>query len=325
MIGRLAAGLIALGLVVTAPARAAEQSIQAALAELQHDDARLQSIGWRLAVGSARFCPDARPAIGLLLQDMQNYTQPGQVRAAAGIRGDIAVQAVAEGSPAALAGLLPNEEILAIDGQKVSTIPDPKPRDHRRLYALLDRIDEGLKRSGMILLQVRATDGAVRELLIEGVPACPGRFVLLTGNAKAEASQGNVFIGERFADNGRPGDALGDEEYAAMVAHELAHLLLRHGAWLDKAGRDPQMIRQTEREADRLAIWLLVNAGFDPEAGPRLMGSWGRRSNSGLRLRSTHDGWRARLELMSQEVRRVRTILKERGAADWSRDFIRAT
>ncbi len=322
------AGLPAPTLSAPAPAlapasRNTVDAYVAALARLQLADARLQSVGWRLTTGNARFCPDARPEVGLLLQDMMNYNAPGALRAAAGIQGDIAVQAVAEGSPAALAGLAANDEIVAIGGQDLARLPPPEPGDHRRLIALQGLIDAELARTGRIELRLRGKDGATRDVPLVGLPACPSRFELLIGKSSAQADGSRVVIGDHLDKTRRPADALGEEEYAALVAHELAHNLLRHREWLDQAGRSWGRVKRTEREADRLAIWLLANAGFDPEAGPRLMASWGRRTDPGFLSLPTHDGWKERLELMQREVARIHAALQERGLADWSRDFIR--
>ncbi len=331
MIGRQAGRLIAgfaimVVMALAAPARAAEDASQAyvtALARLQLADARLQSIGWRLATGNARFCADARPEVGLLLQDMLNYSAPDATRAAAGIRGDFAVQAVAEGSPAALAGLAANDEIVAIAGQDLASLPPQKPGDHRRLFALQERIDAVLAEAGQIQLRVRGRDGVTREVQLSGRPACPSHFELLIGKTSAQADGNRVVIGDHLDKTRRPSDALGDEEYAALVAHELAHNLLHHREWLDQVGRGWARVKRTEREADRLAVWLLTNAGFDPEAGPRMMASWGRRTDPGFLSLPTHDGWSERVATMQQEIGRIHAALKERGVADWSRDFIR--
>lgn len=322
----IAGSIVTATIAVTGPARAGETSAPGyagALAQLQYADARLQSIGWRLATGNARYCQDARPEVGLLLQDIMNYGTPSAVRAAAGITTDIVVQAVAEGSPAAQAGLMANDEVLAIDGQATSALPVQDPGDHRRLFALHARIGALLAAQGRVALRVRSRGGAVRDVSLIGVPACPSRFEVLTGKNSAQADGQRVVIGYRFGQASRPADTLSQDEFAAIVAHELAHNLLHHRAWLDQVGRGWGKVRRTEREADRLAVWLLTNAGYDPEAGPRLMAGWGRRGDVGFLKIPTHDGWDERVEHMEQEVVRIRAALKERGEADWSRDFIR--
>ncbi len=62
-----------------------------------------------------------------------------------------------------------------------------------------------------------------------------------------------------------------DDELAAVAAHELAHNQLGHPQLMEnlKKGRG-KVIREHEIAADRLAVWLLANAGYDPRATIRL-------------------------------------------------------
>lgn len=156
-----------------------------------------------------------------------------------------------------------------------------------------------------------------------GIPACPGRFELRTQGAKAQADGERVLIGRRFGEAKRSSDILEENEFAAVVAHEFAHNLLGHGAWLDRVGRSWDNIRRTEREADRLSVWLLANAGYDPAGAVRLMRGWGRRNDLGFLRMPTHDGWDERASSMEGELGSMRTSMARRGAADWSRDFVR--
>src|SRR3546814_7966027 len=59
------------------------------------------------------------------------------------------------------------------------------------------------------------------------------------------ADGARVQIGREF-----PGFAYPQEELAAAIAHELAHNLLGHRAWLDGNGRNMASVRLTEREAE---------------------------------------------------------------------------
>lgn len=304
-------------------AAAPEAETSRALAALQADDAHLQSIGWRLVTGNAPFCGDSVPAVGLLLQDMRNYDSPAPVRQAAGITGDIAVQATAAGSPAELADLRPNDEVLAINEEEMAALPAVPSGDYRRLKALHDRIDGALVRDGKVGLTIRRADTPVREVTLAGQRACPGRFELKTAGRSAQADGDRVIMGRGFASTGRPSDRLEEAERAFVVAHELAHNLLGHRSDLDRTGRQLGKIRLTEREADRLGVWLLANAGYDPEAASRLMRGWGRRNDPGLFRLPTHDGWDERADLIDAEVVRVRAALAATGRADWSRYFSR--
>lgn len=294
-----------------------------ALGALQRDDARLQAIGWRLATANARFCAGARPAVGLLLQDAMNYDDPDAIRAALGFSGDIAVEAVAPASPAAQAGLVPNDEILAIDGAPMAALPAVSAGDYTRLDGLHDRIEASLARNGHVALRLRKRGGEEHEVDLAGVAACPGRFALRAGGRAAQADGTRVLIGQRFGAGDRPAEALQEGEFVAVVAHELAHNLLGHGHRPDDAGRGWDELRKAEREADRLGAWLLANAGYDPGAAPQLMRGWGRRNDNGLLRLPTHEGWEERAAAIEAEITRVRESIARRGAADWRRDFVR--
>ena len=291
---------------------------RAALAQLQREDARLQSIGWRLATGNARFCSDAAPAIGLLLQDMANYGSPAKMRRAAGIAGDVAVQATAAGSPAEAVGLAANDAILAIDGAAMAALPPAKAADWRRLTGLHDRIDASLADDGRVALEWRRVGGEARTTTIIGVPACPGRFELLDSGGKAAADGARVLIGREFA-----GVDYSEDEFAAALAHEYAHNLLRHRAWHAEHGRKRKNVRLTEREADRLMPWLLANAGYDPAAAARFFERWGPRHGGWIFRARDHDGWDERRDFVLAELPQVRALMASEGAADWKRHFRR--
>ena len=294
-----------------------------AVEALQLDDTRLQTVGWRLATANAAFCTSARPAVGLLLQDVMNYNNPGSIRTTLGIAGDLAVQAVAQDSPAARAGLRPNDAVLAIGPWSMADLPSVSAGDYTRLKTVHDRIHATLRDEGKVRLRVKRGNDEAREVELVGVPACPGRFELRTQGGKAQADGTRVLIGRRFGATKRPSDVLEESEFAAVVAHEFAHNLLGHSDWLDREGRGWGNVRRTEREADRLSVWLLANAGYDPAGAVRLMSGWGRRNDLGILRLPTHEGWDDRAASMESEIVRLRVAMERRGAADWSRDFVR--
>ncbi|MGH6786265.1 MAG: M48 family metalloprotease [Novosphingobium sp.] len=314
---RLAAAF-ALGTFLTAaaPASAAEDfaELRSALAGLQRDDARLLSIGWRLARANAAFCADPRPAVGLLPLDARTFAKPGDIRAALGLSGEFAVQAVAAGSPAAEAALSPGDELLAIDGVALEKLPDVRAGSYSRLAALQTRIEETLGGKGSLELQFKAAGGSLRHVSLKGLAACRSRFELLTGGNEASADGQRVTISRRFLDLARS-----DDEAAFFVGHELAHNILRHRAWLDKVGRSNTNIRASERAADRLALWLMANAGYDLARAPEFMQRWGKRQANLLFHSSTHDHWKARLILMQAELPKIAAAREAQpsGALDW--------
>lgn len=289
------------------------QATAAAHAHFQAHDRLLQDIGWRLAAGNAPFCA-ARRAVGLQLQDMASYGDPARVRQALGIDGDFAVQTVASGSPAARAGLVPNAEVVAIEDQLLASAKAAERLDWQRIAGIHSAIDAVLAAKGSLVLTMK--DGA--RITLAGVAACPTRFELADGGTRALADGTRVQIGREF-----PGFTYPQDELAAAIAHELAHNLLGHRAWLDSNGRNMASVRVTEREADRLMPWLLANAGYDPQAALRFMQRWGPRHSGGIFRKRTHDGWDERAELITAEIAVVRPLLEQGGSADWRQHFRR--
>ena len=313
----IARGVIAAAaLIVADPALAApaqpRPDLRAQIEMLQALDARVQSVGWRLVRDNAAYCRAVSPAIGLGLFDAAGYADPAAVRLALGLTGDIAIEAVAADSPAARAGLRPRQELRAVAGQEVATLPAVKPSDYARLAALHDRVDTALRTTG----QVSLDDGAGAEIAVIGQPACVTRFELLSAGSEAAADGQRVVIGRKLV------EALPEEELlAAALAHELAHNLLSHRARLAREGRTWGRIKLTEREADRLSVWLLANAGYETRAAVRFFERWGPKFDLGLFATPDHDGWKARARLVGAEIAKVEAARGRDGKVDWRAAF----
>lgn len=274
---------------------------------LRAHEARLLSLGWRLARANAEFCLARRASIGLMLTDIHDFKRPRDAQAALRIAGNVAIAASAAGSPAAAAGLRPGEELRAVNGAAATA--------KAQAY---DRIESALAASGAVTLAIAAAGSAPRSMTIQGEPACPARFELLMGSTVVKTDgvtvQTSVDVLAEHAS---------DDEAATMVAHELAHNALAHVARLKAGTRNYVTVRRTEREADRLAIWLMANAGFDPAAGPRFIAAWGPRHSGGMTRAPTHDAWRERVALMQEEVALVAAARATgpRGPLDWRAVF----
>lgn len=299
--------------VLASPAHAAGEGYRA----LQALDARLHEAGWRLTTGNAPFCGDTVSATGLLLHDAAAYPDPAEARAALGLTGDIAVQAVASGSPAAQAGLVADATITAIGASDPALQPITEPR-WQRLQAIRDALDAALAQGGEVALAWHRPGGDRATAHVGSMPACPSRFEVAALGSRAVADGTRVVLGDRF-----PGFAYPEDEFAAAVAHELAHNLLGHRAWLDAQGRSMRNVRLTEREADRLAPWLLANAGYDPAAMARFMARWGPRHGGGLFRKRTHEGWDERVEAIEAELPLIAAARDQAVKADWSARFRR--
>ena len=314
--GVLAAGV----LLVAVPAAAAQTptNLRAQLDRLQALDTRVQSIGWQLARSNAPYCRQVAPGIGLALLDAAGFADPAAVSAALDLPGDIAVEAVAADSPAERAGLRPRQALSAVAGQKVSELPAVSPGDYARLVGLYDRIDAALLATG----RAGFTDAAGREIAVTGELACVTRFEQTSAGSEAAADGRRVVIGRKLVEALPPDPLRGDELLAAALAHELAHNLLGHRARLKASGRSWSKVKVTEREADRLSVWLLTNAGYDPRAAVRFFERWGPKFDVGLFATPDHDGWQARVRTVTAEIVPMRAAQAAHGGvADWSRDF----
>ena len=289
------------------------KSAPSAFQERLSRDQKLQDIGWRLVTANARFCDNTLPAIGVQLHDMASYSDPGAVRDLFGLKSDFAVLTAAAGSPAKLAGLTTNLEILAIDEELLGEWPTRQDRDWQRTRRAHDLIDAKLRELGQITLLLESG----QNISISPVPACPSRFELSGDSKRAIADGSRVILGNDF-----PGFSYEEDELAAAIAHELAHNVLRHRAWLDEEGRSRKNVRLTEREADRLMPWLLANAGYDPGAAIRFMQRWGPRHGGWIFRKRTHDGWDERVEFIGAELALIAEV-REEESADWRRHFAR--
>ena len=293
---------------------------RAVIARYQDANQRLQDAGWRLARANAPFCPKVIPAIGLQVQDMASYGGPDVARAALGLTRDFAVNAVAAGSPAARSGAFARDrEIVRLERFDPNDWPAFPPMDWGRTARTQDHIDAMLAEHGGITIAFAG--GA--EARVAAVEVCASRFELFA-NADPDIADRIYADGQRvWFGLASPNFAYAEAEFAAAVAHELAHNVLGHDAWLDRNGRKSRHVRLIEREADRLVPWLLANAGYDPAAGADFMTRWGKEYDAGLKLRRTHDGWDERAEMMAAEVPLVRAAMAAEGKADWATLFRR--
>lgn len=273
--------LAAVALLTGTSARAA------AIDDLAQQEARLATIGWRLTSGGARWCPEAAPQPGWILGDPRRFDKRERAaeKLAYGASSDGPfVAAVAPGSPAERAGLARGATIAAIDGQPVPTLGDePTVR--------IDAVQVMLAAHAPSAPLSVADDNG-RQYELGASPGCASGFRIERSGKQATANGKLVRLTLRLA-----ASVVADDELAAVVAHELAHNILRHPAQL-AANRSVEMIRQNEIEADRLSVWLLADAGYDPRAAIRF---WERHKKPLIRA-ATHPPRRERIAAIAAEI-----------------------
>ena len=300
--------LILLVALATVPA-AAQADRGAELLALRAQDARVATIGHRLATANRDLCSTPGWQAGIVLHDLStyggDYYEPA--RRVFGLGDGPAVLALAAGGPAERAGVRADDRILALDGQPVTLAPR---RRHSAATAerLWQALDAAFADGVAELLVWRA--GNETRVRVEAERGCPTRFQQVPGaSLRAEANGIYVEITSALV-----AYAADEDELAAVLAHELAHNMLDHRRELNEAGvrrgllrffgRNARLFRETEAEADRVSVHLLAQAGYDIDAPARF---WRRFGPRGLNLGdTTHPPWRRRLAALQDEAARIR-------------------
>ena len=251
-------------------------------AALRAVDARLATIGFRLATANAALCDERQPETGAVLHAIDQYdpSTRAAARAAFGFAKAISVELVVAGSPAALAGVLPDDGVVAVDGTAMPSATNGTATSATRDAALA--LVAGQDPSRPLLLSL-LRDGRPRTAVLPALPACRAAFEVLLGPELVAQSDGRIVqIGVRYL------ATLDDDQLAVVVAHELAHIILHHRRRLEAAGvhwgmlgelgKSARLFRRTEDEADSLGAVLMRNAGYDP----RVAVSFWRRKQGGI-------------------------------------------
>ncbi|ASK88761.1 M48 family metallopeptidase [Sphingorhabdus sp. SMR4y] len=286
-----------------------------ALKGLQLLDQRMNAIGYRLTTANAAFCDPKAASSGLLLNDVAQYADQETARFALGFDAPIGITAVAPDSPAEAAKLSPGNSLLAINNIAIEDIAtdEPESEDQPPAYRRIDTINRTLQQqlaAGTVQLTI-AEGGISKTVPVEAVQTCPGQFqVRVSADRSATADGKLVSVSSRLAEY-----FLSDDEFAAVVAHELAHNLLKHRDRLDaqnvnrgffgQLGKSAGRIRETEIEADRLSVWLMANAGYDPQAAIRFWTRYGKEHGKGIFSASTHYRWKKRVQLFEEEIAKM--------------------
>ncbi len=266
------------------------------LKQLRSIDLRLATIVHRLAVANVELCRDRAPATGIVLHAASQYDSgtAGAARSVFGFATPVAVEAVVAGSPGAQAGVVENAGVTAIGGivlKAAATAPSSADRD-----AALDLLE---RQSSPVHLTIEG-----RQVSVPAPEACRVRAEIVLGPEMVAQSDGKIVqIGVRFFERYK------DEETAVVVAHEMAHSILRHrvrleeagvkGGLLGELGRNARLGQQAETEADALGVALLYNAGYDPASAARFWQDHGADIDGGMFRSRTHPATSKRIAALS--------------------------
>ena len=308
LIGLLAAALLA-GQAEGQPA--ARQATEDALTAMRALDLRVAVIGHRLAVANQGWCREQAWVGGFVLHDISQYGaeyRPAAIEAF-GLDQGPGVLALVPGGPADRAGLRTDDILLAFDGRPVPRGTPGRSGSFAQMELILAALDEAFA-DGRAVLALRR-GGERPSVTVEAARGCATRFQLVPGGRmNAQADGVYVQLTTALAQYARD-----DAELAAILAHEFAHNVLGHRVRLNQAGvrrgvlanfgNNARRIRETEIEADRLSVYLMERAGYDPEGAVRFWSRFGRRGLNFLGS-PTHPNWRLRVQSFEAEIARIR-------------------
>lgn len=293
-----AIGILLMAAWIT-PSDAAAPADVAAYQALAQQDLRLATIGDRLAKVNAPFCDRKTLSPGWVLHDEAQYPDNGLAKTAFVFRSPVAISSVVAGGEAAQLGLQAGDGIVAVDGIDV-TGPNivKNGRATARVAKIQTLLEAAFAKSGTAIVSMKTAAGP-KDVKLQPSAVCSSVFWVDT-KTKLDAGADGVSV--RITQGLMTFAAADDAELAAVVAHEMAHNLLRHRNRLAVTGRAKKDILATEIEADRLSVWLMQNAGYDPAAALRFIERFGRKTGLGIFSDGSHLRWRNRQMLMQAEI-----------------------
>jgi Zn-dependent protease with chaperone function len=267
------------------------------LSALRNKEEQVLTVGDRLAIAAAALCARQAPGLGIALHDLSQYgaayrdaARPMFARAALP-----AVLAVAGEGAAARAGIKAGDAVIAVNG-------NPVPQAAGDGLARVETVTAAMQRaalSGSVRLTLARGDGAPSVRAFAPPPACAVRFQVRPDRELDARTDGWLIeITTGLADFVR-----GPDELAAVLAHELAHVILDHRAQVGRVSAAQS--RSSELEADRLGIMLAARAGFRAAAAAgfwRRMRDRGPAGPSGL---GRHPADRQRLKAVDAALRQL--------------------
>jgi predicted Zn-dependent protease len=163
---------------------------------------------------------------------------------------------------------------------------------------------------GEALLEVQRGEARLR-LPVRAEQGCLSRFQLeASGESNAGADGEWVRVTTQLTRSVRNAD-----EFAAIVAHEFAHNVLGHrGRSAISALLNFRAVRAQEIEADRLSVWLLDGAGYDPRGAVIFWRRFGP-AETVILAGPTHPGWRRRVAIIEAEIAAMERLKRANPAA----------
>lgn len=316
-----------LGGAGTAPAhaavtyRGAEATISAATAApgstLRQADARVAAVAYRLALAGAPLCSAHHPLTGLLFHHLAEYESADRAVMIArhGLDRGPGILTVVEGSPAAEAGLLAGDVLLAIDGKPLEAGAEAAGEAKRKRWRVrtdaAERQFEDALRGGPVRLTV-LREGRELTVPLSARAACLGRVRL------ARSSQVNAFANGRTVvmTTAMLDFLASDDELAVVLGHELAHNILAHPSSRSEegllAGLGIKASAKWKREeaADRFGLRLAHAAGYDLNAAIPFWRRYLSKYDWFPQIFRSHPSLGARERIATEEIEAIRAAAR---------------
>ena len=280
----------------------------AAYRALVEQDLRLASVGYRLASANAPYCDRKERNPGWVIHDVAQYPDQAVARAAFGFQTPIEIAAIVKDSPADRADANSGDGFVSVNNATLDWPAMPVGKTgYERIAKFKQMLAEKLAANPSLAVKF-SRKGADVNLMLAAPLICVSEFQIDTADGLDAGADGQIvritYSMMRYATD--------DAELAAVVAHELSHNLLRHREKLNAKrvdrglgrlfGKSRKAILATEIEADRLSVWLMRNAGYDPKAALTFWGRYGRQYGQGIFTEGTHLRWQKRVALMQAEI-----------------------
>jgi hypothetical protein len=285
----------------------------AASTTLRQDDLRVAAVAYRLALAGAALCPERYPLTGMLFHHLAEYEPRDRSLMVAryGLDRGPGVLSVVAGTPAARAGLVAGDVLLAVNGRPLPTgasvAAEPKREKWRRLADEAEAELETALRRGPADLRV-LREGREIPLRLGSLPACLGRVRL------ARSTQVNAFATGRtvvmtlamlnFLRN--------DDELAVVLGHELAHNIFGHPAIrseegiLRGLGIKASAMWKREEVADRFGLRLMAAADYDLDAAIPFWRRYLGKYDWFPQIFRSHPSLGARERIAAEEIAKIR-------------------
>ncbi len=308
--------LVLLLLTAQAPAQPASSPPAAAEAgstTLRRDDLRVGLVAYRLAFAGSALCRERHPLTGLLFHHLAEYEARDRplMIARYGLDRGPGVLTVIAGTPAARAGLIAGDVLLAVNGRPLPTgaavAAEPKREKWRRFADEAENELETALRQGPVDLRV-LREGREVALRLGSIPACLGRVRL------ARSTQVNAFATGRAVvmTVAMLNFLRSDDELAVVLGHELAHNIFHHRAMrseegiLRGLGIKPSAVWKREEAADRFGLRLMAAAGYDLDAAIPFWRRYLGKYDWFPQIFRSHPSLGAREKIAAEEIAAIR-------------------